>query len=71
MQVLDFDGFPIGAVHNQPPEVLFDRAGDGDGIANLKAVGQPGLVEPTEAQTSGAVIDDYLGNGHFPAVQGT
>ena len=70
VQVLDFDGFPIGAVHDQPAEILLDLAGDGDGIADLEAVGQPGLVEPAEAQAGGAVVDDDLGDGHFPAAQG-
>ena len=71
VQVLDFDGFPIGAIHDQPPEILLDFAGNRDGVADLETVGQPGLVEPTETQSGGAVVDDNLGDGHFAATQGT
>ena len=71
VQAFHFHGFPIGAVHHQPAQILIDFARNRNGIALFEAVCQPGLVEERQAQSGRPIADDDFDDRSFAVADGT
>ena len=69
VQVLLFKVFPFGAVHHQPPQVHFNLSGQDNLRAGGQPAGKPGLIEPRDAQYTGAIVQNRFGDLAFSAMQ--